>query len=85
MRTELPDLAPLAVRGADAAAFLQNQLTCDMREITPARGGPGALCTPKGRVAAYFDVLPWPDGYLLVVDRSLVDALAAQLTRVVFR
>ncbi len=81
----LPQLVPIGVLGKDAQPFLQNQLTCDVRLVVPGRAEPGALCTHKGRVVAVFDLLPWPEGYLLVVDRSAAPALLEHLKKMIFR
>src|SRR5881409_3322710 len=51
------DLAPLcvlALAGADAAEFLQGQLSCDVKAITPGTCRFGSFNSPKGRVLANF-------------------------------
>lgn len=50
--TPLPLYGFLAVEGARTVEFLQAQLSCDLREATPARVLPGAWCSIKGRVLA---------------------------------
>lgn len=65
----------------------------DVREVreareareAPGRAIPGALCTNKGRVVAWFELLPWPEGYLLLVDASVAPRLLAHLQTMIFR
>lgn len=63
----------LAVRGPDAKTFLQGQLTCNLNYISNSRSSLGARCNPKGRVQSTFRILPEADGYLLAMDRTLVE------------
>lgn len=76
----LPDLAVLAVKGAKAADFLQGQLTCDVRLITPSTMQRGALCNLKGRIMALLDVIDW-QGYHLVLPKDLLDETKNSLTK----
>jgi folate-binding protein YgfZ len=71
----------LAVRGPDAAKFLQGQLTCNLNYLDTAHSSLGARCTPKGRMQSSFRILPQGDGYLLAMDRELVQPQLADLTR----
>ena len=48
--TELNHEGILAVRGADAAKFLQGQLTCNLNYLNADYSSLGARCTPKGRM-----------------------------------
>ena len=50
----LPDLGVIRARGADAASFLQAQLTQDMEQIHLGRGRLAALCNARGRMLASF-------------------------------
>jgi folate-binding protein YgfZ len=75
----------LAVRGRDAAAFLQGQLTRDVEALDAAELGLAALLTPQGRVIA----TPWlaraADGYDLVLPAPLAPPLRERLQRFVLR
>ncbi|MCX7114866.1 MAG: hypothetical protein NTW08_02995 [Gammaproteobacteria bacterium] len=88
-----PHLFPLAslqclkVAGAQSKPFLQGQLTCDTRLVSPNHMRPGALCDLKGRVVAVMDVVEWNDVFLIysgalhkLIQKSL--AMAAKLSRV---
>ncbi|HIQ41273.1 MAG TPA: folate-binding protein [Pseudomonas oleovorans] len=69
----------LAVRGADAAKFLQGQLTCNLNYLDAHLSSLGARCTPKGRMFSSFRIVPVADGYLLAMARELIEAQQAEL------
>lgn len=71
----------LAVRGPDASKFLQGQLTCNLNYLDVQHSSLGARCTPKGRMQSSFRILPEGDGYLLAMDRELVQTQLVDLTR----
>lgn len=80
-----PELAAIAFRGRDAAAFLQNQLTQDVASL-PAGGSTfAALCQPKGRAIALLLVGAAGDGLRVICHRSLAEGLVRHLRRFVFR
>ena len=71
----------LAVRGVDASKFLQGQLTCNLNYLDAQHSSLGARCTPKGRMQSSFRILPEGDGFLLAMDRDLVQPQLADLTK----
>ncbi|MBA1277198.1 MULTISPECIES: YgfZ/GcvT domain-containing protein [Pseudomonadaceae] len=71
----------LAVRGPDANKFLQGQLTCNLNYLDAQHSSLGARCTPKGRMQSSFRILVEGDGYLLAMDRALVQTQLAELTK----
>lgn len=71
----------LAVRGPDAAKFLQGQLTCNLNYLNAQQSSLGARCTPKGRMQSSFRILPEGDGYLLAMDRELVQTQLSDLSK----
>ncbi|MDX9741541.1 MAG: folate-binding protein [Gammaproteobacteria bacterium] len=75
----------IAAAGADAASFLQGQLTCDMRLVDEARSLPGGYCTPKGRLLALPWILRRDDRYLLQLPASLLASTLTRLSRYVLR
>lgn len=81
----LDDRTVFVIGGTDAPAFLQNMTTCDVRKVTPERGGPGSICTNKGRVIAYFHLLRRGDEYLLILPRAAAAPAAEFLRRMIFR
>lgn len=80
-----PELAAIAFKGKDAAAFLQNQLTQDVVSLSPGDATFAALCQPKGRVIALLLVGVAEDGLRVVCHRDLADDLVRHLQRFVFR
>src|SRR5262245_57493185 len=52
----LPEWALLRVHGADAATFLQGQLTQDVTGLQPGQARLGGYCSAKGRLLASFVV-----------------------------
>lgn len=83
--SELYDSGLIAVRGPDADAFLQGQLTCDVREVTLERSLPGAYCSPKGRVLACLRLFRRSDAVYLELPRDLVEPTLERLNRYVLR
>ncbi len=78
-------LAPLQVDGRDAAAFLQGQITCDVRCADGNRSLPGAICNPEGRVLANFRLLARDNSFLLLLAADLITAMQHHLRRYVLR
>lgn len=66
--------------GEDARTFLQNQLTCDMREISEHQASYGSYCTPKGRVLVNFLLFQYNDNYILQLPINLCESLQKRLT-----
>ncbi|MDD0842777.1 CAF17-like 4Fe-4S cluster assembly/insertion protein YgfZ [Pseudomonas sp. Gutcm_11s] len=71
----------LAVRGPDAAKFLQGQLTCNLNYLDERTSSLGARCTPKGRMISSFRILQDGDGYLLALASELFEAQLADLKK----
>ncbi|MBJ9976023.1 folate-binding protein YgfZ [Pseudomonas sp. S75] len=71
----------LAVRGSDAGKFLQGQLTCNLDYLSLEHASLGARCMVKGRMQSSFRILPEGDGFLLAMDRELLDAQLADLKK----
>jgi folate-binding protein YgfZ len=70
----------LLVQGPDSAAFLQGQLTCDVRDVTPERALPGAYCTPQGRVVCDFLLAQTaPDTLALRMGADILERAATTL------
>lgn len=75
----------LAFAGADARDFLQNQISNDLRNQTPAQGVFAAYCTPKGRMLANFIVVERAGERLLLLPRALVAPLQKRLAMYILR
>jgi len=79
--TALTHEGVLAVRGVDAAKFLQGQLTCNLNYLDAETASLGARCTPKGRMTSSFRILAEGDGYLLAMASELLEAQLADLKK----
>lgn len=79
------DQGLIAAHGPDADPFLQGQLTCDVREVTPDRSRIGAYCTPKGRALACLRLFRREDALCLELPRALVEPTLTRLRRYVLR
>jgi len=81
----LADRGTIRVRGADRDAFLQGQLSSDIRELTPSRGQLASYSTPKGRVLAIFTAIRSGDDIWLETSRSLLAPTLKRLRMFVMR
>ena len=76
----------IRARGADAAAFLQGQLTNDVQALDACRACLAGYCSAKGRLLASFVVWrPAPDEFLLACDADLLPATLKRLRMFVLR
>ncbi|MCR3763496.1 folate-binding protein, partial [Pseudomonas aeruginosa] len=71
----------LAVRGPDAAKFLQGQLTCNLAYLNDETSSLGGRCTIKGRLLSSFRILLQGDGLLLALASELLEAQLADLKK----
>ncbi|WP_189531318.1 CAF17-like 4Fe-4S cluster assembly/insertion protein YgfZ [Paludibacterium paludis] len=84
-------LSPLAafrlikVSGEDTSAFLQGQLSSDIREVTPVHSQYSTYSTAKGRMLANFLVWQYRDDYFLMVSADIADAIVRRLSMFVLR
>lgn len=81
----LPRWSLLRFSGADAQAFLQGQLTCDMSALQPGSSTYGGYCTPKGRLLATFLLWLSADGYTMLLPAALAEPIRKRLTMYVLR
>ena len=81
----LAQLAFIEARGPDAAAFLQGQLSNDVRKVTSERAQLSSYNSPKGRLLAVLHVLRQGDALLLELQASLLDAVLKRLKMYVLR
>ena len=85
------DLEPLRVltaTGADAEAFLQGQLSCDVSALAPGVCRYGSYNSPKGRMLANFVL--WRDarandGFAMLLSADIAEAVAKRLRMYVLR
>ncbi|HEY8554846.1 MAG TPA: folate-binding protein YgfZ [Burkholderiales bacterium] len=86
--TVLVDLSHVSIiraAGPDATAFLNGQLTCDVREAGETRSLLGAWCSPKGRMLAVFRLWRAQEAYLLQLPRVLCADILKRLRTYVLR
>ena len=82
----LAHLGLIRARGADAASFLQGQLTNDVASLAPRQARLAGFCSAKGRLQASFIV--WqgaPDELLLLCSASVLAATLKRLSMFVLR
>jgi len=81
----LTHLATLGFAGADAAAFLQGQLSCDVQGLAVDRAALGSYCTPQGRMLATFSL--WRDGdeLRMALAADIAQAVRTRLQKFVLR
>jgi folate-binding protein YgfZ len=82
----LADRGVIRARGADAAKFLQSQLTNDVAGLDGGSACLAGFCSAKGRLQATFIVWrPSADEFLLVCSASVLAATLKRLTMFVLR
>ena len=82
----LSHLGLIAAHGADAADFLQGQLTNDIRELSASHTQLSAHCSQKGRILTLFRVMRLGDEILyLQTPRERVTASIQRLSRFILR
>ncbi|MDA1107260.1 MAG: folate-binding protein [Proteobacteria bacterium] len=83
--TDLSHLGLISVAGADAAVFLQGQLSNDLNQVTETRSQLSAWCSAKGRVLALMRVFKRADTYYLQLPRDILEATLKRLRMYVLR
>ena len=80
-------LGIVTIDGADAADFLQGQLSNDIRALDPGRGQWTSYNSPKGRMLATAYVVRDPDGerYWAFLAAALAQSIAKRLAMFVLR
>jgi folate-binding protein YgfZ len=75
----------LRFEGADTAAFLQGQLTCNVQALDTSRSVYGGYCTPKGRLLASFLLWKNGDAYCMMLPRVLCEPVRKRLSMYILR
>ncbi|MBX9295674.1 hypothetical protein K5M33_01715 [Chromobacterium vaccinii] len=81
----LENFVLIRVEGEDAAAFLQGQLSNDIRDVTPGRAQYSTYSTAKGRMLASFLIWQHEGAYCLMVSADIAEAVAKRLAMFVLR
>jgi hypothetical protein len=82
---DLSSLGIIAVHGDDARAFLQSQLTNDIKAVAPTRAQLSGYCTAKGRLLALFHVHERDGVFCLLLPAELVESTLKRLRMFVLR
>lgn len=82
---ELSSLSLIRARGTDTAAFLQGQLSNDVRRLDANTSQLSSYSTPKGRMLAVLRLLRRDDDYLLQFPAALHETLVKRLRMFVLR
>lgn len=82
---DLSHFALIRVAGADREAFLNGQLTNDIKQVDAAHSQVSAWCSPKGRMLAVFRVFRRGESLLLQLPISLRDAVLQRLRMYILR
>jgi aminomethyltransferase len=67
---DISHMGRFMVRGAQALAFLQSVVTCDVAQILLGQASYGLLCNPEGGIIDDVFIYHVPDEYLVVVNAS---------------
>jgi tRNA-modifying protein YgfZ len=81
----LPHLGLLRFTGADAAAFLQGQVSNDTARLAGGHALLCALSSVQGRVIAVLTLLPHSTGIVAILPAALVAPVAARLQKFILR
>jgi folate-binding protein YgfZ len=82
---QLDELVHTTVRGADADAFLQGQLSNDLRLLTDSRAQLGSYNSAKGRMLAVIQLRRRGDDIVLELHRDIAAATCKRLRMFVLR
>jgi tRNA-modifying protein YgfZ len=83
--TALSHMGILEIRGEDAIAFLQGQLTNDIKQLNGTNSQYSGYCNPKGRLLALFLAFAHQDHLHLQLPLCLIEAISKRLRMYVMR
>lgn len=78
-------LSALSFSGADAAQFLQGQLSADAEGLAAGEWLRAAYCSPKGRALATMMLARYDGGFAALLPADCADDVAGRLARFVLR
>lgn len=82
---DLSQLGVIACRGDEAAAFLQSQLTNDVRSLPPDGAQWNGYCSPKGRLLANFLLWRHGEDYCLQLAGDILPGVLKRLSMFIMR
>lgn len=83
--TILDNWRVIQVSGDDAASYLQNLLTNDLRQLQDGQAQLSGFCNPKGRLLAVFILLRRQHGFDLIMPTDIAESVQKRLTMFVLR
>ncbi len=83
--TDLSHFDLIRFSGNDAKSFLQNQLSCDIREINLHAAQYGCYCTPKGRILANLLLCQQDADLLMQLPTDLSPSIQKRLSMYILR
>lgn len=83
--SRLTDFRLIQVSGEDAQAFLQGQLSSDVRELDGTRAQYSSYSTAKGRMLASFLIWRVESDYFLLVSADIAEAMVKRLSMFIMR
>ncbi len=75
----LPDRSVIALKGADAATFLQGLVTADVTRVREASATLAALLSPQGKFLADFFIMKHGDDFYLDTETATLENLLRRL------
>ncbi len=78
-------LTSFEVSGADAATFLQGQLTCNINDLSDTNASLAAFCNAKGRVISTLLIIKQADRFIIVLPHSLLKKVIHRLSMYILR
>lgn len=82
---DLSHLGIIEFSGEDAGAFLQGQLSCDVKALSMNASAYGSYCSAKGRVLATFLLWRTELGYSMALARDILPSIQKRLGMFVMR
>jgi len=82
---KLSYLSAVLIKGNDAGDFLHNQVSSDILGLKPGESTLACYCEPKGRVLSLMLVSAQNDGYLVILAKTLSEAIIKRLRMYVLR
>ena len=79
--TDLSHLGVIRATGADAASFLQGQLTNDINQVDDRHSQISGYCNPQGRLLAIFQIFTFQGAYYLLLPSSLLNETLERLRK----
>lgn len=84
-RVQLKHLAVISASGEECNAFLQSQLSNDLRQLTATRAQLNTFNSPKGRVLAVFQLARFGNSVLMLTTSGIAASVIVELSKYIVR